>query len=49
MKRRLHQPPLPQVRRAFAGQQALAEQALARARGRGSGEVAVVGDEHVAG
>ncbi len=48
VKRRLHQPPLAQVHRAFAGQQPLAEQALAALEAAALGEIAVVGDEHVA-
>ena len=48
MKRRLHQPALPQVHRAFAGQQPLAEQPLRALEAAALGEVALVGDEDVA-
>ena len=48
VKGRLHQAPLPQVDRAFAGQQTLAEQPLAALEAAALGEVPVVRDEHVA-
>ncbi len=48
VKRGLHQAPLPQVERAFAGQQTLAEQALASFEPPALGEIPVVRDEHVA-
>ncbi len=47
MKRRLHQPALPQVRRAFAGQQALAEQTPRALETASLQEIALVGDQHV--
>ena len=47
MKRRLHQPALPEMNRALAGQQAVAEQPLAALEAAALGEVPVVGDEDV--
>ena len=47
VERRLHQPPLSQMRRAFAGQQPFAEQPLGALQRAALGEVAVVGDEDV--